>query len=68
MGDLHFRDAPDRGDLLAVLRVLDVTSSRQLVAALPVLAPALTIALASDRAIATAGPADAAGGQDQVDA
>ena len=68
VGDLHLRDAPDRGDLLAVLGVLDVTASRQLVAALPVLAPALTIALAGDGAIAAAGPTDASGGQNQVDA
>ena len=62
-----FLDAPDLGDVCAVLRVLDVARARQLVALLALLPPALAVALAGDHRVAAAFPADAAGGDHQVD-
>ena len=60
--DGRFLDAPDAGDVLAVLGVLDVARAGQLIALLAVLAPALAVALAGDRRVAAAFAADAAGG------
>ena len=62
-----FRDAPEVRDELAMLRILDVARAGQLVAALAVLASALAVALAGDRAVAAAGLADASGRQHEVD-
>ena len=51
----------------AVLRVLDVAAAGKLVALLAVLAAALAVALAGDRRVAAARPADPARGQHDVD-
>ena len=60
-------DAPDRGDVGAVLGVVDVARAGELVALLAVLAPALAVALAGDRGVAAALAADPARSQHDVD-
>ena len=55
---LRLGDAPDVGDVPAVLGVLDVAAAGELVALLAVLAAALAVALAGDRRVAAARPAD----------
>src|SRR5262249_10447898 len=56
------------GHNLAVIRIVDVSPARELVTALPVLSPALAIALARDGRVAAAWLADFTSGQHQVDA
>src|SRR5207302_4625522 len=51
----------------AVLRVADVAGAGELVALLAVLPAALAVALPGDGRIAAIGPADASGGEDDVD-
>src|SRR6185369_15920580 len=51
-------DAPHFRDIGAVFGVLDVALARELVALLAVLAAALAVALAGDRSVAAALPAD----------
>src|SRR5574341_1771299 len=63
-----FGHTPTLGNNAAVLWIIDVPPARQLVTALPVLAPALAIALASNGRVTTARLTDLAGGQDQIDA
>src|SRR5579884_2039190 len=65
---LRLGDAPNLGDILAMLRVLDVAVAGKLIALVAVLAPALTVALAGNRSIAAAGPPDASSRQHQVNA
>ena len=59
-GHVLLVDAPDAGDVLAVLGVGDVAPARELIALLPVLASALAVGLADDRAVAALRLADAA--------
>ena len=66
-GNSSGADAPDLGDVLAVLGLADVAAAGKLVALLAVLAPALAVALAGDGRVAAVGPADPARGQDHVD-
>ena len=66
-GDVLLVDAPDAGDVLAVLGVGDVAPAGKLIALLPVLAAALAVGLADDRAVAALGLADAAGREHEVD-
>src|SRR5207248_1200596 len=54
-------------DEVSVFRIFNVSATRQLIAALAVLAAALSIALSGDRSISAAGPADAARREDQID-
>ena len=58
-GQLRLVDAPDTGDVAAVLGVADVAPAGQLIALLSVLAPALPVRLADDRAVAALRLADA---------
>ena len=67
-GISDFGDAPDLGDVRAVLGVLDVAVAGQLVALVAVLAPALPVALPGDGAVAAARLADPPGGEHEVDA
>lgn len=60
-------DAPDLADLAAVLLVHDGASAGEEVGLLAVLAAALPVALAGDRAVAGAGFPDVAGGGAEVD-
>jgi hypothetical protein len=60
-------DAPVVGHERAVLGVLDVTSPRELVGLLPVLPPALAVALAGDRPVSLARRPELAGREHQVD-
>ena len=60
-------DAPDVGDVPAMLGVLDVAAAGELVALLAVLAAALAVALAGDRRVAAARPADPPRRQHDVD-
>ena len=66
-GQLVRLDAPDLGDVGAMFRLGDVASAGELIALLTVLASALTVALAGDRRIAAAGPADAPRSENHVD-
>ena len=66
-GHVLLVDAPDAGDVLAMLGVADVAPAGQLIALLPVLAAALAVGLADDRAVAALRLADAAGGEHEVD-
>ena len=60
-------DAPHSGHVGAVFGVLDIAGAGQEVAFLAVLAPALAVALAGDRGVAATRPADAPGGQHDID-
>ena len=60
-------DSPDTRDVAPVLGVADVAPARELIALLPVLAPALAVGLADDGAVAALWLADAAGREDEVD-
>src|SRR5438093_13288315 len=60
-------DAPNRGDVLAMLCVTDVAHARKLVTLLAVFTSALTITLTGDRCVAAAFAADASRGQHNVD-
>ena len=53
--------------MLAVLGIEHRALTGQLVCLLPVLAPALAVALAGDRSVAAPRRADLAGGEDKVD-
>ena len=66
-GQVLFVDAPDAGDVAAMLRVADVAPAGQLIAFLPVLAPALSVGLADDGAVAALRFADSARREDQID-
>src|SRR6185369_15731499 len=67
-GNALHRYAPALGNDGAMLRILDVARSRQLIAALAVLAPALPVSLPGDGCISATGLADFAGSQHEVDA
>ena len=60
-------DAPHAGDVRAGGGVVDPPVARQLVGLLPVLAPALAVALAGEAAVARAPPADHAEREGEVD-
>src|SRR5207249_3405777 len=62
-----FRDAPEVSDEAAMVRVVDVASAGELIAALSMLATALAVALTGDCAVTAARFADAARRQNQVD-
>ena len=64
---LFLGDAPDAGDVAAMLGVLDVPAAGELVGLLAVLAPALAVALAGDGRVAAARPADPPAGEHDVD-
>src|SRR5262245_54391845 len=66
-GQLAFLNAPDAGNVAAMLGIGDVTPPGQLIALLPVLTTALAIRLTDDGAVAALGLADAARGEDEVD-
>ena len=59
-GQLLLVDPPDAGDVAPMLRVADVAPARELIALLPVLAAALPVGLADDRAVAALRLADPA--------
>ena len=63
-----FGHAPALGNDAAVLRIVDVPPTRELVTTLPMLPPALAISLAGDGRVPAAWLANLASGQDQVDA
>src|SRR5262249_7212834 len=72
--DIHARprqfiggNAPNSGDVGAVLVILDVAAAGQLVALLAMLAPALAVALSRDGRVAAAFAADPARRQYEVD-
>ena len=67
-GQRALGDAPGRGHLGPVSRVLDVARPRELIAALALLACPLAVALPGDRRVARARLADLAGGEHEVDA
>src|SRR4029434_10989131 len=60
-------DAPDARHVAAVLGVADIAPARQLIAFLPMLAAALSVGLANDRAVAALRLADPSRGQDEID-
>src|SRR6185436_21094825 len=62
-----FIHAPDAGDVLAVVRIADVAQPGELIALLPVLATALAVGLADNRAVAAVRLPDSARRQDEVD-
>jgi hypothetical protein len=66
--DLRDVAPPNRGDVLPVLRIGDVAVARQLVTLVPVLAPALAVALTSDGRDPASRLAVLAGRQTEVDA
>jgi hypothetical protein len=61
------RDAPDRRDCRAVRRIIDLAIAGQLISFLPVLAPALAIALAGQARVAAIALSRLAQRQDQID-
>src|SRR5437867_3456301 len=65
---LGLSDLPDLGDILAMLRVLDVAIAGELVALVAVFSPALSVPLPGDGPIPAAWTSEASGRQHQVDA
>src|SRR5690349_10523882 len=65
---LFFRDSPNACDVFAVLRILDIAISRQLIALVAMLSAALSIALSGDRSIAATFSSYSPCGQNKVDA
>ena len=63
-----FGHAPALGYDAAVLRIVDVPPARELVTPLPMLPPALAVALARDGRVPAAWPANLPSSQDQVNA
>src|SRR5215471_11417995 len=64
---VFFGHAPALGHDAAVLRIVDIASTRELVTSLFMLPPVLTVALAGDGRVPAARLANLTSGQDQVD-
>src|SRR5215510_8290277 len=62
-----FSHAPALGHNAAVLRIVDIAPTRELVTPLPMLPPALAVTLAGDGRVPAAGLANLTSDQDQVD-
>src|SRR5262249_37229129 len=67
MREFGFRDTPEVGNEVPVVRILDVAPSGQLVASLAVFASALAVALPRDRSVSAAGAADSSCREHQID-
>src|SRR5262249_47969308 len=66
-GQIFLVDTPDLSDVTPMFGVADVAPTRKLIALLPMLASALAVGLAGDRAVSALGFSDASRGEHEID-